>query len=153
MTVLLSVHNLDGNMVLVEDRETKKYDEMRRFGGFIYETHPWQQSSWGQHGAQLGPVGPRWAPCWPHELCYLGHCTLGITAGHHCNALFREGPVMQRGFTYSYHHHSTSRTWPLAMQIRLRQWYNHHSISRTWHSRCDTKSTGVICEAVGINVL
>ena len=24
--------------------------------------------SWGH----LGPTGPRWAPCWPHELCYLG---------------------------------------------------------------------------------
>ena len=24
------------------------------------------------HGAHLGPTGPRWAPCWPHELCYLG---------------------------------------------------------------------------------
>ena len=33
---------------------------------------PWQQSSWGQHGAHLRPVGPRWAPCWPHELGYLG---------------------------------------------------------------------------------
>ena len=32
--------------------------------------HPRKQSSWGQHGAQLGPVGPRWAPCWPHEPCY-----------------------------------------------------------------------------------
>ena len=20
----------------------------------------------------LGPTGSRWAPCWPHELCYLG---------------------------------------------------------------------------------
>ena len=29
---------------------------------------PWQQGSWGH----LGPTGPRWAPCWPHELCYLG---------------------------------------------------------------------------------
>ena len=27
---------------------------------------------WGQHGAQLGPTGPRWAPCWPHEPCSLG---------------------------------------------------------------------------------
>ena len=27
-------------------------------------------SSWGQHGAHLGPVGPRWAPCWPHEPCF-----------------------------------------------------------------------------------
>ena len=26
---------------------------------------PWQQGSWGQHGAHLGPTGPRWAPCWP----------------------------------------------------------------------------------------
>ena len=33
---------------------------------------PWQQGSWDQHGAHLGPTGPRWAPCWPHELCYLG---------------------------------------------------------------------------------
>ena len=24
-----------------------------------------------QVGAQVGPTGPRWAPCWPHELCYL----------------------------------------------------------------------------------
>ena len=33
---------------------------------------PWKQGSWGQHGAHLGPTGPRWAQCWPHELCYLG---------------------------------------------------------------------------------
>ena len=30
------------------------------------------QSSWGQHGAHLGPTGPRWAPCWSHELCNQG---------------------------------------------------------------------------------
>ena len=23
-------------------------------------------------GAHLGPTEPRWAPCWPHEPCYLG---------------------------------------------------------------------------------
>ena len=28
--------------------------------------HPWWQGSCGQHGAHLGPTGPRWAPCWPH---------------------------------------------------------------------------------------
>ena len=27
-------------------------------------------SPWGQHGAHLGPVSPRWAPRWPHEPCY-----------------------------------------------------------------------------------
>ena len=26
----------------------------------------------GPTWAHLGPVGPRWAPCWPHELCYQG---------------------------------------------------------------------------------
>ena len=25
-----------------------------------------------QHGAHLGPTGPRRALCWPHALCYLG---------------------------------------------------------------------------------
>ena len=33
---------------------------------------PRQQSSWGQYGAHLGPVGPRWAPCLPHEPCSQG---------------------------------------------------------------------------------
>ena len=28
--------------------------------------------SWGPHGAQLGPTGPRWSPCWPHVPCCLG---------------------------------------------------------------------------------
>ena len=28
------------------------------------------ESSWGQHGAHLGLVGPRRAPCWPYEACY-----------------------------------------------------------------------------------
>ena len=22
------------------------------------------------HGAHPGPIGPRWAPCWPHEPCF-----------------------------------------------------------------------------------
>ena len=55
---------------------------------------PRYQSSWGQHGAHLGPVGPRWAPCWLHEPCYQDMFTSGIdlirryhrviTAPHHC---------------------------------------------------------------------
>ena len=31
---------------------------------------PRWQTSWGQHGAHLGPIGPRWAPCWPQEPYY-----------------------------------------------------------------------------------
>ena len=36
----------------------------------------------GQHGAHLGPVEPRWAPCWPHEPCYQGKFCLC-----HCDVL------------------------------------------------------------------
>ena len=35
------------------------------------------------HGAHLGPTGPRWAPCWPHELCYLG----GVITAPDCSNL------------------------------------------------------------------
>ena len=31
--------------------------------------------SCGQHGAHLGPGGPRWAQRWPHESCYQGRWT------------------------------------------------------------------------------
>ena len=27
-------------------------------------------------GAHLGLTGPRWASCWPHDLCYLGSNTM-----------------------------------------------------------------------------
>ena len=33
----------------------------------------------GRHGALLGPTGPRWVPCLPHEFCYLG-CFTGTGA-------------------------------------------------------------------------
>ena len=26
----------------------------------------------GPKWAHLGPTGPMWVPCWPHELCYMG---------------------------------------------------------------------------------
>ena len=29
--------------------------------------------TWGQHGAHLGPIDPRWAPCWPHEPCHKAY--------------------------------------------------------------------------------
>ena len=32
-----------------------------------------QQGLWGQHGAHLGRVSPRWAPYWPHEPCFQGN--------------------------------------------------------------------------------
>ena len=39
----------------------------------------------GPRWAHLGPTGPRWAPYWPHELCYLGPVALsgnGSDGGH-----------------------------------------------------------------------
>ena len=30
------------------------------------------------HGDHLGPTGPRWAPCWPHEPLYRGCYVLAI---------------------------------------------------------------------------
>ena len=44
-----------------------RYHTPRRLASF-----PRYQGSWGQHGAHLGPVGPRWAPCWSHKPCYQG---------------------------------------------------------------------------------
>ena len=43
------------------------------WGRLITVHYPWEQGTWGQHGAHLGTTGPRWAPCWPHEPFYLGH--------------------------------------------------------------------------------
>ena len=37
-----------------------------------FQYSPDSKESWGQHVAHLGPVGPRWAPCWPHDPCYQG---------------------------------------------------------------------------------
>ena len=36
----------------------------------------------GQHGVHLGPVGPRLAPCWPHEPCYQGCLQFCGTPSH-----------------------------------------------------------------------
>ena len=35
--------------------------------------------TWGPSGAE----GPRWAPCWPHELCYLGKIFRGCLSLHY----------------------------------------------------------------------
>ena len=59
---------------------------------------PRKQSSWGQHGAHLGPVGPRLAPCWPHEHCYQG-------SQHQvelCNAASRHLHLVQEAAIYQW---------------------------------------------------
>ena len=59
--------------------------------GITFQKHPRQQSSWGQHGAQLGPVGPRWAPCWPHEPCYTMTSYLTYWSNFTCPAMVDAG--------------------------------------------------------------
>ena len=36
----------------------------------------------GQHGDHLGPVGPSWAPCWPHEPSYQGYVSWSMIYCH-----------------------------------------------------------------------
>ena len=56
--------------------------------------HPWQQDSWGRHGAHLG----RQDPCGPHENCYLGSNAVWCD----CNMVndFRISTVDSAEFTY-----------------------------------------------------
>ena len=46
---------------------------LARRGGGLQEV-PYSDSKvhGAKHRAHLGPTGPRWAPCWPYEPCYLG---------------------------------------------------------------------------------
>ena len=68
------------------------------------------KSSWGQYGAHLGPVGPRWAPCWPHESCYQGVFTLAtltaftmqpsICGGAHARVAIETVPTLAEVHTW-----------------------------------------------------
>ena len=60
--IVLNLHKHIGSTVTVQ---TKSSSDAKIW-------NPREQSTWGQHGAHLGPFGPRWAPCWPHEPCYQG---------------------------------------------------------------------------------
>ena len=52
--------------------------------GFCTSCPDMWNSAWGQHGAHMGPTEPRWGPCWPHELCYLGSA-ITANARSHCS--------------------------------------------------------------------
>ena len=69
--------------------------------GVIRAFH-WGSDSRGQHGAHLGPVGPRWAPCWPHEPCYQG--CLPYTSYHSLISIM--------GFSILVRWHLYIESWP-----------------------------------------
>ena len=69
---------------------------MRNYKG----SWPCKQGSWGQLGAHPGPTGPRWAPCWPHEPCYLGTALCRNTPSIYNQVLLVPGPI-QHDFAYN----------------------------------------------------
>ena len=67
------------------------------------------------HGAHLGPAGPRWAPCWPHELCYQGYvtCSVAVSKAEHILTLYGLNFSESEG-TKAYIYiicHSSTLTW------------------------------------------
>ena len=57
-TVELWISKLGQNIFLYREQNRLK----------LHMNKPREQSSWGQHGAHLGPVGPRWAYVDPRNL-------------------------------------------------------------------------------------
>ena len=51
----------------------------------------WKNPDSKVHGAHLGPVSPRWAPCWPHEPCYQGNTCSDIPVHHLVTKVFKNG--------------------------------------------------------------
>ena len=89
-----------------------------------------EQGSWGQHGAHLGPTGPRWAPSWPHEHCYLGIdsgnglCTIGAKSSpepmlicyqlhsHYFREIFIKRHRLKNAFEKAVRKKSLIMSWP-----------------------------------------
>ena len=84
--------------------------------------HPREQGSWGQHGAHLGPVGPRWAPCGPHEPCYQW-CLLYLSCMPFISPQLMgcEWPVIQHQLLITQHRgnhqEGTLYYWPFVWRI------------------------------------
>ena len=67
------------------------------------------------HGANIGPpgpVGPRWAPCWPHEPCYQGTFMGNIRTKH----LVKEYKVFFINGTNQYLYMSQTLKFPMSRQ-------------------------------------
>ena len=92
----------------------------------------------GQHGGHLGPVGPRWAPCWPHEPCYQGshtpHNLNSLEPGWEMFMLRRLTAILWGSLpthpvwyptTYHTHHiiHQTRNAYALTGKLAIQFWY------------------------------
>ena len=102
----------------------------------------------GQHGAHLGPIGPRWASCWPHEPCYQGiHisvtvdqyrwlimlCVKNVSSVYQ---MLRYIPICLCNNTLlQYSHHSISLNEAVRLicrQWQFGEWINYMSICTAW---------------------
>ena len=66
MWVFLSYFKQNANVVHLKPEFLNKSSSIHCAEGVVVFLFP----DCNVHGAHLGPVGPRWAPCWPHEPCY-----------------------------------------------------------------------------------
>ena len=67
-------------------------------------------------GAHLGPTGPSWTPCWPHELCYLWQY-LHFLAQH--NKSYHVDIILSEAYILFFQNYRTL----FAMKICLRMSY------------------------------
>ena len=98
-------------------------------------------SSCGQHGTHLGPVGPRWAPCWPHEPCFQGPIISGIRV-HGKTALL----LLDYGMNYLCVpsimrwsrpvQWSIGWTWFILWQTFCRRHFRMHFVNEIWFVFC-----------------
>ena len=99
---------------------------------------PRLQGSWDQHGAHLGPVSPRWAPCWPHEPCYQGWCCFYGCFDHH------NGIANQGHFSMATHRHYLRWIYPCVLLRFHCRIEIDHSYSLHWCSLCCYSGTGLM---------
>ena len=108
------------------------------------------------HGAHLGPVGPRWAPCWPHELYYQGRVPSAFSAtitwalSQYKNSLSRYGDfaykdntAMRLCYIYNGNPHTgilytEMAHWSELYQSLSKMTWNKLNLilSHQWHSIC-----------------
>ena len=81
--------------------------------------------AWDRH---LGPIGPRWVPCWPNEPCYLGiFMTLGPMSVPSSRRWDNIGPTPFSVRVSQYSHRFSSQYASQSLHTRAR--YGVHFIS------------------------
>ena len=93
---------------------------------------PRQQSSLDQHGAHMSLVGPRWAPCWPHEPCYQGCYNLmamrHLQGTYDYNSLNEYVPLPSSDFSNASVHPNDK----FCMIVLYQKIFLYHPCRKTW---------------------